>query len=117
MPGGISGVELARAIRQRHPRVGVLLTTGYPGGAQEAVRAGLPLIRKPYQLGELGHQIGASLVQRSAALPASAAAESVLPRDAARLVGVGESGHGDVAMTALDWGGAEDLRTTTGPPG
>ena len=76
MPGGISGVELARTIRQRYPRLGVLLTTGYPGGAQEAMHAGLPLIRKPYQLEELGRQIRASLVRRSAARPADAAAIS-----------------------------------------
>ncbi|HXA21988.1 MAG TPA: cache domain-containing protein [Acetobacteraceae bacterium] len=76
MPGGISGVELARTLRQRYPRLGVLLTTGYPGGAQEAMRAGLPLIRKPYQLEELGRQVRASLVRRSAALPADAAAIS-----------------------------------------
>ena len=38
------------------------------------MRAGLPLIRKPYQLEELGRQIRASLVQRSVALPADAVA-------------------------------------------
>jgi PAS domain S-box-containing protein len=66
MPGGMSGLELARTVRQRYPHLGVLLTTGYSGGAQEAVRAGLPLIAKPYQLGDLGRHIREILAQRGA---------------------------------------------------
>jgi CheY-like chemotaxis protein len=67
MPGGMSGIELARAVKQRYPRLGMLLTTGYSGGASDAVLAGIPLIAKPYQLGELGRKIRAVLAQRSAA--------------------------------------------------
>ncbi len=73
MPGGMSGVELARTIRQRYPHLGVLLTTGYSGGAQEAVRAGMPLISKPYHLAELGRRIREILVQRGGDQPADAA--------------------------------------------
>jgi CheY-like chemotaxis protein len=29
MPGGVSGLQLAREIRRRHPRIPVILTTGY----------------------------------------------------------------------------------------
>ena len=29
MPGGVSGLELARDIRRRHPGIPVILTTGY----------------------------------------------------------------------------------------
>ena len=29
MPGGVSGLELAREIRRRHPALTILLTTGY----------------------------------------------------------------------------------------
>jgi CheY-like chemotaxis protein len=76
MPGGMSGVDLARTIRQRYPRLGVLLTTGYSGGAQEAVRAGMPLISKPFHLGELGRRIREILVQRGAAPPADAAGKA-----------------------------------------
>jgi PAS domain S-box-containing protein len=79
MPGGMSGVELARAIRQRYPRLRVLLTTGYAGGAQEALREGVPLIPKPFQLEELGQQIRAALVHRDFA-PADAVAKSLSPR-------------------------------------
>ena len=41
MPGGINGVELARAIRERYPRLPVLLCTGYSDSAQDAVSPGL----------------------------------------------------------------------------
>ena len=78
MPGGMSGVELARLIRQRYPYVRVLLTTGYAGGTQEALREGVPLIPKPFQLEDLGQQIRAVLVHRHAA-PADAAATSSFP--------------------------------------
>ena len=40
MPGGMNGLELARAIRDRFPGIPVLLTTGYSASAQDAVRAG-----------------------------------------------------------------------------
>jgi CheY-like chemotaxis protein len=64
MPGGMSGIELARTVRQRYPHLGILLTTGYGGGAQDAVRAGMPLISKPYHLGELGRRVREALLQR-----------------------------------------------------
>jgi PAS domain S-box-containing protein len=53
MPGSVGGLELARIIREHHPDVLVLLTTGYSKSAQEAVREGFPIVQKPYDLGEL----------------------------------------------------------------
>ena len=53
MPGGTSGLELARIVRERHPELPVLLTTGYSASAQEAVRAGFSIIQKPYDLRDL----------------------------------------------------------------
>jgi PAS domain S-box-containing protein len=73
MPGGMSGIELARTIRRRHPHVGVLLATGYSASAQEAVLAGMPLIAKPYDLGELGRRIREALGRRDAKLSAERA--------------------------------------------
>jgi PAS domain S-box-containing protein len=70
MPNGMSGVELAQIVRQRYPRLGVLLTTGCIGTVQETVGANIPLISKPYQLKELGHQIRAALVTRCGKQPA-----------------------------------------------
>jgi hypothetical protein len=54
----------------------VLLTTGYSGGAQEAMRASVPLISKPYHLGELGRRIREALLQRDMCTPANAAAKA-----------------------------------------
>ena len=49
MPGGTSGLELARTVRQRFPAIPILLTTGYSTSAQEAVAEGLPILQKPYR--------------------------------------------------------------------
>jgi CheY-like chemotaxis protein len=62
MPGGLSGIELARAARRLRPELVVLLASGYPGEAL-AGQGGdeFTLIGKPYNR--------ASLLQRIAALP------------------------------------------------
>ncbi|MGZ6014915.1 MAG: PAS domain S-box protein [Phenylobacterium sp.] len=60
MPGGMNGVELARAIRETHPGTPVLLTSGYSealiGHGEE-----FSLLPKPYGEGELAAAIGAML--------------------------------------------------------
>lgn len=51
MPGGISGLELARKVRKRYPEMPILLTTGYSehvGGAH-----GFEVLQKPYELASL----------------------------------------------------------------
>jgi len=53
MPGSVGGLELARIIREHHPNVLVLLTTGYSKSAQQAVREGFSIVQKPYDLREL----------------------------------------------------------------
>ena len=50
MPGSVAGLELARFVRSNHPHVPILLTTGYSQKAQEAVREGFLILRKPYDL-------------------------------------------------------------------
>jgi DNA-binding LytR/AlgR family response regulator len=50
MPGGMSGVDLAREIRRRNPRLPVVLTTGYAEGVSDAESEGIPVLPKPYQL-------------------------------------------------------------------
>ena len=51
MPGGISGLELARKVRSRFPELPVLLTTGYSEyvGAEHE----FPVLQKPYELESL----------------------------------------------------------------
>ncbi len=53
MPGGMNGLQLAEAVRGRHPEIAVLLTTGYSSSAQDAVRRGFAVLQKPYDLAGL----------------------------------------------------------------
>jgi PAS domain S-box-containing protein len=56
MPGGISGIELARKIRERFPELPILLTTGYSeevGGSH-----GFPVLQKPYEMEALASALG-----------------------------------------------------------
>ncbi|WP_407531091.1 hybrid sensor histidine kinase/response regulator [Methylobacterium oryzisoli] len=49
MPGGQSGFDLAQQIRSQWPALPVLLATGYSDQAARAMKAGFPLISKPYE--------------------------------------------------------------------
>jgi len=53
MPGGKDGLDLAREIGERFPGIPVLLTTGYSASAQEAVRQGVIVLQKPYDIENL----------------------------------------------------------------
>jgi two-component system NtrC family sensor kinase len=57
MPGGMNGLDLAREIGARFPAIPVLLTTGYSASAQDAVRHGLIVLQKPYDLESLRRNI------------------------------------------------------------
>ena len=60
MPGGMNGVMLARAARERQPKVKVLLTTGYAEASIERTDAGgseFEIIMKPYRRLELARRI------------------------------------------------------------
>jgi signal transduction histidine kinase/CheY-like chemotaxis protein len=61
MPGGMSGVELAREIRIRRPALPVLLTTGYQEAAAGAARDGIGVLLKPYSMEALAGAIAAQL--------------------------------------------------------
>ncbi len=61
MPGGKSGLDLARELEVLAPRLPVLLTTGYSG--REEISADRPVLRKPYQLQDLREAL-AALVSR-----------------------------------------------------
>jgi CheY-like chemotaxis protein len=50
MPGGMSGLELAREIRRRKPGLPILLTTGYSGSTARMNSAEFRLLLKPYSL-------------------------------------------------------------------
>jgi two-component system, NtrC family, sensor kinase len=57
MPGGMNGLDLSRAIGERFPTMPVLLTTGYSASAQDAVRQGVVVLQKPYDLDALRRSI------------------------------------------------------------
>jgi two-component system, NtrC family, sensor kinase len=57
MPGGKNGLDLAREIGERFPGIPVLLTTGYSASAQEAVRYGVVVLQKPYDIAALERNI------------------------------------------------------------
>jgi CheY-like chemotaxis protein len=63
LPGDLDGVALAQAIGKKYPRIPVLLTSGYAKAM--AGRHGLPILRKPYQLGALAEAIRSTLDPRS----------------------------------------------------
>ncbi|MBI1685929.1 hybrid sensor histidine kinase/response regulator [Caulobacter hibisci] len=63
MPGGVSGVELARAVVQRAPDTAVLLTTGYAGDRLAAALEDLPwpVLRKPFRIEQLARALAESV--------------------------------------------------------
>jgi len=56
MPGGITGIELARKVRDRFPELPILLTTGY--SEQVAGSHGFPVLQKPYEMDSLASALG-----------------------------------------------------------
>jgi two-component system NtrC family sensor kinase len=57
MPGSMNGLDLAREIGERFPGIPVLLATGYSASAQDAVRQGVVVLQKPYDLESLRRNI------------------------------------------------------------
>ena len=64
MPGGISGIELARKVRDCFPELPILLTTGY--SEQVGGSHGFPVLQKPYEMDSLAQALGAVLKQEIA---------------------------------------------------
>jgi CheY-like chemotaxis protein len=58
MPGGVSGVDLAREIRSRQPNLPVILTTGYVEAAARVQEGEFQLLLKPYSLEALADALG-----------------------------------------------------------
>jgi DNA-binding LytR/AlgR family response regulator len=57
MPGGMSGVELARATREMRPGLPVLLTSGFMGEGAVLETAEFPLLDKPYATAALAAKL------------------------------------------------------------
>ncbi|UIJ44191.1 ATP-binding protein [Sphingomonas cannabina] len=54
MPGGMSGLELARTLARMHPELPVVLTTGYSDVLIEEGSDDVEVLRKPYSMDALG---------------------------------------------------------------
>jgi CheY-like chemotaxis protein len=56
MPGKMDGLALAQAIREKYPRLPVLLATGY-SDALRKTSLGFQILRKPYEIHELSQAL------------------------------------------------------------
>jgi CheY-like chemotaxis protein len=56
MPGKMDGIGLAKTMREKNPKIPILLVTGYSASAQE-IGLQFPVLRKPYQLHELSREL------------------------------------------------------------
>jgi signal transduction histidine kinase/CheY-like chemotaxis protein len=61
MPGGVSGVQLAREIRRRYPKLPIVLTTGYVEAAADVKDGEFAVLPKPYTLEGVAEALGAQL--------------------------------------------------------
>ncbi len=65
MPGGMSGVDLARELRRRHPAICVILASGYAAGSEIFRKADgiqeFPVLSKPYQHSDIARAVRAAL--------------------------------------------------------
>jgi len=52
MPNGMTGLELAREVRQRYPHIKIILSSGFPQPEEE-----FSIVGKPYRLADLARQL------------------------------------------------------------
>jgi len=76
MPGGISGIDLARQLRERRPDLPVVLATGYSRYAPQIVDEGFILVEKPYSRDALAAAIHAAVERAATVGPAADPAAS-----------------------------------------
>ena len=62
MPGEIDGLALARHIREQNPDLSIVLMTGY--NRSNSAELGFPLLRKPFNLAELGRTVRVALAAK-----------------------------------------------------
>jgi FixJ family two-component response regulator len=57
----MTGLDLARELALRHPRLPVVLTTGFSDAAKVAAEEGVRLLLKPYRIEALQAELAAAL--------------------------------------------------------
>ena len=65
MPG-MTGLELAGALKQRRPKLPIILTTGYSDRIAAAGSQGFPIVRKPYRMETLAIAVDEALAVKRA---------------------------------------------------
>jgi signal transduction histidine kinase/CheY-like chemotaxis protein len=65
MPGGMSGLDLARKVRQHFPRLPILLSSGYARATGEVFREGFDIIAKPYSADALAEALRRTIARSS----------------------------------------------------
>ncbi|PIB94310.1 hybrid sensor histidine kinase/response regulator [Caulobacter sp. FWC2] len=82
MPGGVSGVDLARSASAKRPDMAVLLTTGYAGDRMDTAPVDLPwpMLRKPFQIDQLAEIASALLAAREPRPPEKGPKKAPAPR-------------------------------------
>jgi two-component system, NtrC family, sensor kinase len=66
MPGSMSGLDLARRLRDLRPGLPIVLTTGYNSALESAAPEGFTLLTKPYDQATLHRAIAETLRERGA---------------------------------------------------
>jgi PAS domain S-box-containing protein len=75
MPGGLSGIDLARRLARERPDLPVLLTTGFAEELSASEGGDLPpVLRKPYSRFELATALATAITRHGAAQPAETSA-------------------------------------------
>ncbi|HWA63079.1 MAG TPA: PAS domain S-box protein [Caulobacteraceae bacterium] len=77
MAGSMDGLALARRLRETHPELPVLLTSGY--SRDSAGADDFEILRKPFQISELGRLMARSLARRSSASDTAAGGQACAP--------------------------------------
>ena len=66
MPDGMNGIHLAQLVKEHHPGIRVLLTTGY-SDVSAAGETRFPILRKPFELLELEKAVREAMTGKAAA--------------------------------------------------
>lgn len=72
MPGKMNGIDLALQLRQTHPRLPIVLVTGYASEIERAKLARIPVLAKPFDVEVLESLIARAAAERESGRPVSA---------------------------------------------
>jgi DNA-binding NtrC family response regulator len=65
MPGELDGIGLAHATRERWPKIGLIITSGFGDPVPEDLPEGASFVGKPYSIHVLANEVAAVIQQSS----------------------------------------------------